>query len=156
MEMVVTAESTQFSMEVKSTELLYVQTYSVSLRAEAGWSCWCILICIGCSRRGKDSSTFSQLNPQIFIFVTSMITNCIVIYHNKMPSLKKAVSESSMSLPHLCFGLDRSQKMRDPHVCLEGSQRIQASRCILQLPEVRSWESWKTLSLCFLYLLIAL
>ncbi|NXI31132.1 AGK protein, partial [Sterrhoptilus dennistouni] len=28
-----------------------------------------------------------------------------------------------------------SQKMRDPHMCLEGSQRIQASRCILQLPE---------------------
>ncbi|NXE09913.1 AGK protein, partial [Lophotis ruficrista] len=28
-----------------------------------------------------------------------------------------------------------SQKMRDPHVCPEGSQCIQASRCILQLPE---------------------
>ncbi|NXV05820.1 AGK protein, partial [Cettia cetti] len=28
-----------------------------------------------------------------------------------------------------------SQKMRDPHVCLEGSQRIQASRCILKIPE---------------------
>ncbi|NWH36373.1 AGK protein, partial [Chloropsis hardwickii] len=28
-----------------------------------------------------------------------------------------------------------SQKMRDPHMCPEGSQRIQASRCILQLPE---------------------
>ncbi|NXU28735.1 AGK protein, partial [Thalassarche chlororhynchos] len=28
-----------------------------------------------------------------------------------------------------------SQKMRDPHMCPEGSQCIQASRCILQLPE---------------------
>ncbi|KAM9204090.1 acylglycerol kinase, mitochondrial [Mergus octosetaceus] len=28
-----------------------------------------------------------------------------------------------------------SQKMRDPHTCPEGSQCIQASRCILQLPE---------------------
>ncbi|XP_077639471.1 acylglycerol kinase, mitochondrial isoform X3 [Lonchura striata] len=28
-----------------------------------------------------------------------------------------------------------SQKMRDPLMCPEGSQRIQASRCILQLPE---------------------
>ncbi|XP_053799038.1 acylglycerol kinase, mitochondrial isoform X2 [Vidua chalybeata] len=28
-----------------------------------------------------------------------------------------------------------SQKVRDPHMCSEGSQRIQASRCILQLPE---------------------
>ncbi|NXW13673.1 AGK protein, partial [Circaetus pectoralis] len=28
-----------------------------------------------------------------------------------------------------------SQKMRDPHTCPEGSQYIQASRCILQLPE---------------------
>ncbi|NXC65456.1 AGK protein, partial [Anhinga anhinga] len=28
-----------------------------------------------------------------------------------------------------------SQKMRDPHICPEGSQCIQASRCILQLPE---------------------
>ncbi|NXC54334.1 AGK protein, partial [Aleadryas rufinucha] len=28
-----------------------------------------------------------------------------------------------------------SQKMHDPHVCPEGSQCIQASRCILQLPE---------------------
>ncbi|NWS58702.1 AGK protein, partial [Chunga burmeisteri] len=28
-----------------------------------------------------------------------------------------------------------SQKMRDPHTCPEGSQHIQASRCILQLPE---------------------
>ncbi|KAL8222106.1 UNVERIFIED_CONTAM: hypothetical protein K2H54_074945 [Gekko kuhli] len=29
----------------------------------------------------------------------------------------------------------RSQKMRDPHLCPEGSQCLQASRCILQLPE---------------------
>ncbi|OXB72858.1 UNVERIFIED_CONTAM: hypothetical protein H355_003296 [Colinus virginianus] len=29
----------------------------------------------------------------------------------------------------------QSQKMRDPHMCPEGSQCIQASRCILQLPE---------------------
>ncbi|NXX91441.1 AGK protein, partial [Centropus bengalensis] len=28
-----------------------------------------------------------------------------------------------------------SQKMRDPHTCPEGTQCIQASRCILQLPE---------------------
>ncbi|NXC85561.1 AGK protein, partial [Cercotrichas coryphoeus] len=28
-----------------------------------------------------------------------------------------------------------SQKMSDPHMCPEGSQHIQASRCILQLPE---------------------
>ncbi|NWW92739.1 AGK protein, partial [Rhynochetos jubatus] len=28
-----------------------------------------------------------------------------------------------------------SQKMRDPHTCPEGSQCIQASRCLLQLPE---------------------
>ncbi|XP_014112358.1 PREDICTED: acylglycerol kinase, mitochondrial isoform X2 [Pseudopodoces humilis] len=28
-----------------------------------------------------------------------------------------------------------SQKMRDPHMCPEGSQHIQASRCILKLPE---------------------
>ncbi|NXS17370.1 AGK protein, partial [Mystacornis crossleyi] len=28
-----------------------------------------------------------------------------------------------------------SQKMRDPHMCPDGSQCIQASRCILQLPE---------------------
>ncbi|NWZ08471.1 AGK protein, partial [Agelaius phoeniceus] len=28
-----------------------------------------------------------------------------------------------------------SQKMREPHMCPEGSQCIQASRCILQLPE---------------------
>ncbi|KAL2309880.1 hypothetical protein Nmel_006110, partial [Mimus melanotis] len=28
-----------------------------------------------------------------------------------------------------------SQKMRDPHICPEGIQYIQASRCILQLPE---------------------
>ncbi|NWY65110.1 AGK protein, partial [Erithacus rubecula] len=28
-----------------------------------------------------------------------------------------------------------SQKMHDPHMCPEGSQHIQASRCILQLPE---------------------
>ncbi|XP_032913625.1 acylglycerol kinase, mitochondrial isoform X2 [Catharus ustulatus] len=28
-----------------------------------------------------------------------------------------------------------SQKMRDPHMCPEGSQHIQASRCILHLPE---------------------
>ncbi|NXK61955.1 AGK protein, partial [Sylvietta virens] len=33
------------------------------------------------------------------------------------------------------FVLRGSRKIRDPHVCLEGSQCIQASRCILQIPE---------------------
>uniref|UniRef100_A0A8C0BQ27 Acylglycerol kinase, mitochondrial n=1 Tax=Buteo japonicus TaxID=224669 RepID=A0A8C0BQ27_9AVES len=54
---------------------------------------------------------------------------------NRQLDLTMAVSERNISLPYLSFGLNRSQKMRDPHMCPEGSQYIQASRCILQLPE---------------------
>lgn len=139
--------------EVHKT-VLNVQIYSVRLRAEVGWRLSVHPDVHWCSRRGKDSSTFSQLNSQIFvcvyIYITSKFTKCIMIYHNKMSSLKKVVSKRSVFLPYLSFALDRSQKMRDPHMCPEGSQHIQASRCILHLPEVRSWDSWKILLILFL------
>ncbi|NXQ29212.1 AGK protein, partial [Alaudala cheleensis] len=51
-------------------------------------------------------------------------------------------TEDSMDICIEAEGVSKGQfvqrgslKMRDPHLCLEGSQCIQASRCILQLPE---------------------
>lgn len=136
--------------EVHKT-VLNVQIYSVRLRAEIGWRLSVHSDVHWCSRRGLFYFfTVKLANICVCIYITSKFIKCIMIYHYQMSSLKKAVSERSVFLPYLSFGLDRSQKMRDPHMCPEGSQHIQASRCILHLPEVRSWDSWKTLFTLFL------
>lgn len=43
----------------------------------------------------------------------------------------------------------RHQKMLDPQLCPEGSQCLQASRCILQLPEVRNCVASLSVYSCF-------